>query len=333
MKFPALLVSDLHLTAAPADDYRWALFPWLRHQIAAHKVRTLFIGGDITDAKDYHSAALTNRTARALIDVAGCVERVVILRGNHDYLRDNHTFFEFLNLWPNIQYIIKPEDLSATGESILMLPYSRNPASDWHGLPLADYHYLFMHQTLAGSVSSNGQKMEGDLMPELHKVGKIWSGDIHVPQVIGPVEYIGSPYPVHFGDSFRGRAVLLGSDGKPTTLRFPTIRRMSLKIDTMEAIVAKKLAKGDQVKIELSMPASEAHEWKAIRREITDYVATTGAELHGLSLVIKQNRKAVERGAPPSPVRRTPAAVVQAYVEAEELGADALQIGLELIEK
>ena len=331
MKFPALLVSDLHLTANPADEYRWALFPWLRHQLAIHKCRTLFIGGDVTDAKDYHSAELTNRVARAMIDMAGCVESVLINRGNHDYLREGHTFFEFLNLWPNIKYFTKPTDLSAEGESVLMLPYSKNPAADWRDLPLSDYHYLFMHQTLRGSVSSNGQKMEGDLLPELHKAGKIWSGDIHVPQVIGPVEYIGSPYPVHFGDAFRPRAVLLGIDGKPTTLRFPSIRRMAMKVDNLDAIVAAKLSAKDQVKIELRMAAAEAHEWKAIRREITDYVAGTGAELHGLSLTIKADRKRVDSATRPT-VRRTPESVVLAYVEAEELGADALQTGLELIE-
>ena len=331
MKFPALLVSDLHLTANPADEYRWALFPWLRHQLAQHQCKTLFIGGDITDAKDYHSAQLTNRVARELIAIKQHVESVLILRGNHDFLQDGHTFFEFLNLWPGITYMTKPSDLSAEGESVLMLPYSKNPASDWAGLPLADYQYLFMHQTLAGSISSNGTKMEGDLIPELYKVGKIWSGDIHVPQTIGPVEYIGSPYPVHFGDAFRPRAVLLDEAGKPTTLRFQTIRRLSLKVASLDDIKALRLSPKDQIKVELQLAAAEAHEWKALRREISDYVTSTGAELHGLGMSIKANRKRVDTNRA-SIQQRTPSATVLAYVEAEDLGANALQVGLELIE-
>jgi len=331
VKFPALLVSDLHLTANPADEYRWALFPWLWHQLVINKCRTLFIGGDITDAKDYHGAELVNRLTRAMVQTASHVEQIIINRGNHDYLREGHTFFEFLNLWPNIRYFTKPADLSAEGESVLLLPYSKNPAQDWAALSLADYQYLFMHQTLAGSVSSNGQRMEGDLMPELHRVGKIWSGDIHVPQVIGPVEYIGSPYPVHFGDSFRGRAVLLDADGKPSNLRFPSIRRMALKVDSLDAIVAQRLSAKDQVKIELTMTAAEAHEWKAIKRAIIEHVASTGAELHGLSLAIKADRKRVD-AVKHGQAARTPRGTVLAYVEAEDLGANALQVGLELLE-
>ena len=303
MKLPALLVSDLHLTDTPADEYRWALFPWLINPCAMHKVHTLIVGGDLTDAKDYHSAQLTNRVVRSMLMVAQHVTKMIVLRGNHDYLRDGHTFFEFLNLWPNITFVTRPMDTSAEGEHAVFLPYSKNPVLDWGDVSTPGYHWAFMHQTVKGARSSNGEAMEGTNVPDLSGIGKVYSGDIHVPQTTGCVEYIGSPYPVYFGDAFRGRAVLLKEDGKAQSLRMPTIRRMSIKATSLDDIEAQRLKAGDQVKIELRLPAALAHEWKAQRREV---------------VALKEH---------------TPSEMVVQYVEQESLGADALQVGLEVLDE
>lgn len=47
----AIMISDLHLTDSPRDEYRWGLFPWLREQIKVYKIEHLLILGDITDRK------------------------------------------------------------------------------------------------------------------------------------------------------------------------------------------------------------------------------------------------------------------------------------------
>ena len=56
-----LLLADLHLTTTSRDEYRWKLFPWLYEAIIKNTVKYLFILGDLTESKNYHSAQLVNR--------------------------------------------------------------------------------------------------------------------------------------------------------------------------------------------------------------------------------------------------------------------------------
>ncbi|HWY34909.1 MAG TPA: hypothetical protein VNX68_09695, partial [Nitrosopumilaceae archaeon] len=65
-----LITSDLHLTDKDRDEYRWGLFPWLKQQIISYKPTTLLFLGDTTDAKDRHSAKLTNRIVDCFTDLA-----------------------------------------------------------------------------------------------------------------------------------------------------------------------------------------------------------------------------------------------------------------------
>ena len=296
----------------------------------------MVIAGDLTDAKDYHSAQLVRRVVDNILLVRrslGNGGRVEILMGNHDYLKRGHAFFAFLSQFEGVRFITEPcDDGLLEGPLALFLPHTKTPVADWSGMDLSHYSYVFMHQTAPGSVASNGQKMDGETLPSL-KGPKVYSGDIHVPQAIGDIEYIGSPYHVHFGDRFKPRAVFIDRRGRPDDMHFETISRMTLKVDSLRALKRQQLRAGDQIKLRVQLSASEKHEWLRIKREAIEWLKQQQVELHDIELLVERSTRRLIAGTRPAPVLgpvdETDA--VLRHVTAEGLGADALEMGLELL--
>ena len=141
MRFPFLITSDLHLTANYRDEYRWGLFPWLAEQCQKYSVKTLLILGDLTDAKDLHPAVLVNRIATELDTLSLWVDEIIILMGNHDWLKENEPFFSFLSMHPKIRFVSEP---TVVGEA-LFLPYSNDPIKSWKNINFNKHPFVFMH--------------------------------------------------------------------------------------------------------------------------------------------------------------------------------------------
>lgn len=259
------------------------------------------------------------------------VPRIVILMGNHDLLKTGNMYFEFLNALPGVEVITKPTEDAERSHLAMFFPYSKHPAADWKGFDLSHYEYAFMHQTVKGSIASNGQAMDGEQLPPLD-AGKVWSGDIHVPQCIGAVEYVGSPYHVHFGDSFTPRCVALDRDGRNFDLRFDTTRRVTLDVVGEEGTQElARLKPGDQVKVRVHLNESEKHEWREFRRVYTDACVQFGLELRGLELKVERKRERISTVARER-VLRNPRDAVYRFIEADDLGGSLLDVGLEIME-
>lgn len=330
MKLPAILVADLHLTANPDDEYRWGLFPWLCNELDLERAETLVILGDLTDAKDYHPAQLVNRVVKAIDSLRAHVPRIVILRGNHDFLKDGHVFFEFLSALPGVEVITQPTEDAEQSKLTMFLPYTKTPATDWKGWDFSHYDYLFLHQTIKGARASNGQQMDGEDLPPLNAT-KVFSGDIHVPQRCGAVEYVGSPYHVHFGDAFKPRCVALDRAGAQFDLVFPSIKRLTLDVRGVRELRVISLGRADQVKIRVHLSEAEKHEWRSIRDEAVTIVETAGANLKSIELVVEKTRERVRVG---QPAAKTidPARILYDFVDADDLGGELLDAGLECLE-
>lgn len=334
MRLPALLVADPHFTANVKDEYRWGLFAWMRAQIKERGVKSVAFLGDLTDAKDFHPSALVNRLAAEMRELSSPGHlRTYMIPGNHEWLKQGEEFWRFLQYMNDrIAYFTRPSDdpWPGHGPTVHFLPFTKNPAKDWSGLDFSHYDFLFMHQTLKGARASNGDLMEGEDLPDLSAAAKVYSGDIHVPQIIGPVEYVGSPYHVHFGDSFEPRCVLLHEKGA-LDLHFPTISRVTLTVHSRRELERKEIYKGDQVKLRVELEEADKFAWKSLRRDCISILHGKGAEVHGVELVVRKQRRRLEEG----PARRAgsrPEDEVLRYVQAEELGAEAFDAGLEVIE-
>jgi hypothetical protein len=285
----SLLISDLHLTADARDEYRWRLFDWLTKTIGAHNIRRLFILGDLTDRKDFHSARLVNRLVDAL---AKLDTDIWVLRGNHDGTDPDCPYFGFLRKLPRMSYIDTPYARAFEGPLIQLLPHTRNPLKAWEHVELHKADVIFMHATVRGALAENGQALDGippGILRPAHRA-KIYAGDIHVPQRIGNLTYVGAPYPVRFGDKFQGRAILLDMEGKaaPQFLPIPSIQRLSVTVDAMgvplDVGLTKKLRPGDQVKIKVRLAPSEFGGWQQVRDDMVALCRALELDLCGIEL-------------------------------------------------
>jgi len=307
------------------------VFPWLVDTSRSEDVKSIVISGDVLDAKDYHSATLVNRVTDCLVRLRDTVEHVYVLMGNHDYLIGDQPYLRFLNHIPGISYIWKPqEDHDVDGPPTFFLPHTKHPARDWAGMDFSHYQYLFMHQTLKGAIASSGTAMEGEEVPELN-AHKVFSGDIHVPQLCGPLEYIGSPYHVHFGDKYEPRIILLDRRGRQEDLEFATIARMTLTVESLRELKRLKLRAKDQVKLRMKLTREEHFDWQRIRREATGWLADQGVVVAGVELIAATERRRIKSLDVAARSVNSGDAVLR-YVEHQELGADALDIGYQIVE-
>lgn len=279
---PILGAADLHLTDKPRDRHRLGILRWLGETASQHGCDSVVLFGDVTDAKDRHSAAFVNWLCNEMFDLGEIVE-TIWLRGNHDGLDPQWPFFKFLDRADrNVSYVYEPRIL----RKIMWLPSTRDWQVDWAPwLPrLEEVDRVFAHVTFAGCLVENGTRMDVGVPPVVFKdfKGKVWSGDIHVPQRISTnIEYIGAPYRIRFGDSFTPRCVLLNDDGTVTNLRYPCPLKSLVTVRKLDDLSRYMLHKDDQVKIRVLLPRAEYDDWPALRTKLQQHAQAKGWDLCG----------------------------------------------------
>jgi len=285
-----LLISDLHLTDNEADKYRWQIFPWAAEYFRNTKDKNLIILGDLTDAKDHHSATLVNGIVSSLLNLRDLGMEIFILKGNHDYIDPDLPYFGFLNGYEYINYITRPKNFLIQGLVCQFLPHTRDPREDWKKQKAPHAALTFMHQSVIGSVTSNGYEMTEGLPPSYFKrfPGQVFSGDIHVPQVIGPVTYVGAPYSVRFNDNFRGRAIeispsMVSGDDIMCQAWYPEIPgRCTLDINSVDAIDAPE---GYQVKVRVHI--ADYGDWPTFMNDVIAKCKLDHLDLRSVQLVVE----------------------------------------------
>jgi hypothetical protein len=338
----ALLISDLHLTALPRDEYRWKLFDWLVSTIPQHHVADLIILGDLTEAKDFHSARLVNRIVDNLLRVFRCnngLFKIHVLRGNHDGTDPGCAYFRFLGQYPAIEFIETPfETQLGKDETVLYLPHSRNPVEDWKAVSMNRADLILMHATVKGSVAENGIVLDGT-PPEVLRLARrgvpIFSGDVHVPQTVGRVQYVGAPYPIRFGDTFKGRAVLLDSERKATSLPIPSIQRRMITAGaagvSLSTLKTLKLGEGDQIKVRVRLTRAEYGDWGKAKKNTLASCEAAGVECHGLELERPEELPLPEQKR--MIIRRAPADILSDYCSMNKVPKHIAEVGQTFIQE
>jgi DNA repair exonuclease SbcCD nuclease subunit len=294
-----IITSDLHLTHKPEDEYRWGLFPWLEKQVVKHKVDAICILGDLTDAKDRHSSELVNKIMDHLYLLGQACSKVIILAGNHDFIHAENPFFEMSQYLEGVSYIKKKQIVALQTGILLAVPFHRKGIQDLQ-FTKAEWTspLLLTHQTFSGAVASNGMKMKGESQEIFAKYkGDIISGDIHVPQDLNRVTYVGAPYRIRFNDTFKPRVLLYNQDrGKVTfkNLYFKTLHRHTMTLRSPEELRAQQdLLEGDQVKVRLRLRKSQYSEWTSLVEETKNIGKELGVTIHGVELEKVQRRKVI----------------------------------------
>ncbi len=302
-----LFTADLHLTHHKRDEYRWGIFNWLKLRAEKRDADAIIIAGDVTDAKDNHSAALVNRACAEIATLAETAP-VYVLMGNHDYKVDpREAFFGFTRLFGGVQFIMVPTVAQIAGKNFYFLPHTRNAQTEWTPILKSDEFrsadFVVVHHALTGARGSNEHEVSGFDPKKFRKTKAIViAGDIHVPQVVDTVTYCGAPHPVHFGDTFQPRVLFFDGE-KLISLKRNTLRKCVLSVRNLEELEEKAdehlIEPGDQVRIFVKTPRSEFPSWEQRKREMIDYAAAHDWYLDGVEIEVESDEVAVradERG-------------------------------------
>lgn len=329
-----LVVSDLHLTDRAADDYRWALFPQLSGISTNRGLTELFVLGDLTEFKDYHSSVLVNRLISSLYALrrTSKINEIHILKGNHDGLDPDTPYFDFLRRLPWCFFYTRPELVDRGRFRYLFLPHTKDPDTDWKDVDWEAPTHIFFHGTVTGACSETGAKLSG-MSLDWFKGSRatILAGDIHQPQKIGPVEYVGAPYPIRYGDEFEPRALVLDWTKRPESVPLQAPRKVTLRVQASGEIVGPVLRKGDFVRVVLSLREAELGQFHDLKSIVSKTAKESGATLQKVQL-----EKIVEEepGQPAFKLKskaRSPEDELRAYCRSKSVPKDLVQLGLELL--
>jgi hypothetical protein len=322
-----LLTSDWHETDQPGDEYRWLAFDHVHKILDEFSVSSVFILGDLWDRKDRHSSILVNRMVSSLRKLS---DRVIveILQGNHDTPLRGPPYWSFLSHLDKrrVNYITEPTEI----DGMLFLPYSSDPIQDWASFNLGQYEALFLHATVSGAQSESGQILENPRFPPLPKDVPIYSGDVHVPQIVGGVTYIGAPHPIHFGDKFSPRMLLIDEDTcQPVqSIALQTIKKHQIVISNLGQLDEIKVRPGDQAQIKVEVTPSDVDRWPLIRAGVTEWARERNLMVSSLSSTMT-----ITRDQTPSANLGDPMSVFNNFVRKEGIN-DALRfVGEELLKE
>lgn len=331
-----LATADVHFSDNPRDEYRFKfLEEWLPQAVEEHDVRRVLILGDICEAKDAHRAPLVNRIVDGLANIAETTN-VILLKGNHDYLSEDAPFFGFTRHLPRVRWISEPTDLKLRGLGrCLFLPHTNNYKRDWGDFAFNEYDWIFCHQTFDGAVNENGRSLEGVPRSVFPSGARVVSGDIHVPQKLGPVTYTGSPYTVDFGDDYEGRLLLLDHD-KVNSIPFEGPQKRLIVVggkDTLKALDQESnvINKGDTIEVRITLNSSQAAERTQIRRAVREWGEHKGFNVHTVRPIIDKRVRSTRVSKPPK--QRDDGELIRAYVKKHGLDKTTLNVGMKLMEE
>lgn len=336
-----ILTADWHLTDAPLDEYRWGVFAQVEKLAARYPDAEVFMLGDLCDRKDRHAASLVNRVVRSFIGLGDALSEsgdprgIHILPGNHDMPVRGRSFWSFLSELQPVAFYDDPYEF-APGH--MLLPWTANPREAWRDFDLGRMRSVFMHQPQDGAVGENGQKLSIATSYLFSRRTKVYSGDIHTPQQVGPVTYVGAPHAIKFGDDYQPRMLVLNPDFsicEAVAIRSPQkviLRaRNTGELETQAEELA--LTNNDMVRIRYALALEQAAEWDRLKecvlawgndRKLT--IVSVEAEVVGAAQTRASQTIAGDH-------YMTPSAVLEAFSDAQQLDPATRQAGQMLLER
>jgi len=328
-----LLTTDWHLTDSPQDEYRWAIFDRVAEELRARPTDTLFFLGDLADKKDKHSSVLVNRMTSCWAKLLESFPdlSVYALMGNHDMPLHGPPFWAFLEQM-GIGVITSPAEITP---ELIALPYTENPRETWKSLRLSQYKAAFIHQTVSGAVVESGVTMQNDRMVLFPRGLKVYSGDIHVPQVVGVVTYVGAPHPIDFNDSYACRMLRLAPDFTIAgEIRVNSIKKVVLEASSIEELDAYSedewLREGDQVRIKLHLDLASIDEWPALQERAAAWARGQKVALASVEITTTEVRGSTG-GDRQEAAATSPKETLRLFAEAENIQGDLYEYGDRLL--
>lgn len=323
-----LVTSDWQLDDNPKNLYRWNFVSGaLPELIRKYKPYQLLMLGDITEAKDNHSASLVNDIVDLFQDLSRMCQ-VIILQGNHDFQHKGFPFFRFLGHNENISWISVP----SKEDNCLFLPHSRDHKTDWKGVKMAGHDYIFAHNIFTGA-TGNGQALSGIPTSIFPDDACVISGDVHEPQSFDVVTYVGAPYTCDFGDSYSPRVLLLDEMNiKSIKLGGPQKRIIEVsfnpKID--DWVFHGTYDEKDIVKFNVNISREHIASWDKIRSWVEKWGKKNNIIVHSIHPIVSY--VAGERSSAVQGSKKTDVEYLDAFAARMGLDESTLRIGREMLE-
>lgn len=322
-----LVTGDLHWNDRARDEYRHKYVDTMVSIIKRENVEAFFILGDLTDEKDRHTADLVTKVFDHIYLLASHCH-VVILRGNHDYLSPSTPFFGCLARLDGVTWINEPTVLTLDDE-YLFLPHTHRYQDDWAQHHLKDYRLIFTHNTFAGAKVESGQVLDGIPRSVFSTKQRVISGDIHVPQKLGPIEYVGSPYPIDFGDSPHRHMMLINKDVH-SYIEYDGPRKIVLDIDMNWDFDLSDFRVGDIVKFCVYLKPDESY------TQFQQYKEVLYLNLQDSGLIVHMVQPIMDTIGPVrrrQMQKRSDTQVMQDFAIASGIKESTLKTGLRLMRK
>ena len=248
-----IVTADLHLKLGRINEYRFSIFDFLRGQ---NEQSTIVILGDLVDDKDRHPNELVNRVIGGLIELADNTDTIIFLAGNHDYHNNINNIIGGFLKYDSSGIIVVREPMVIDG-SLYVPNMSKKEFETYIGGitrsgKINNYKNVFMHQPFIGAFHGH-YKLTGGIDPKILDGCRVpvYSGDIHAPQKIGPVEYVGAPYHINFGDKYRPRILHIDEKtNKAKTIPTDFPKKELLEIEEKD-IWSLEPNKNDQYKVRI----------------------------------------------------------------------------------
>jgi DNA repair exonuclease SbcCD nuclease subunit len=227
--------------------------------------------GDVFELKDRVPNHMLSELAAWIADLEDLDIVVVFLLGNHDRNLLNWSTVEMFNL--NFDIIDRPGiyRIGLDRETrIYFIPFQR----DWEDFESAwkkahetkEVNVIAFHQAVPGGMADNGWIKPGSFDPEYRDDILYLSGDLHVPQKVGKIQYLGSPYSTEFGVNNENYFIWLWDRNKneiqSLRLNYPQFRDFpAWRVREKDYGNCKSFVKGNYIRI---VGEERAESWAAV---------------------------------------------------------------------
>jgi hypothetical protein len=144
---------------------------------------------------------------------------------------------------------------------------------------VGSYDVIACHQTFTGS-KVGSQVLQGTSPDRLSvaNVGtaRVFSGDIHHPQRVGNVQYIGAPYQINFGDNYTGRVLYIGKGTTEVIENIEAPRKHLVTITSADIETStwkKDIYSGDFVRVSLRVNESEVLDVDKLKARVRSHLS------------------------------------------------------------
>ncbi len=332
-----LVFSDPHWNDNIRDSYRHD-FVRVFHAIAKERAPDLVLClGDLCEVKDKHSAWLVNKVVGHIHGLSRLCP-MGILMGNHDYLMPGNPFYGFLGRLENVTWVgVAADSQTLMSGSLprdfraLFLPHTRDWKRDWAKINLSGHDWIFAHQTFNGADTGFGRKLEGIPLGALPPDASVVSGDVHPPQQLGQVTYVGAPYLINFGDDYSPRVLLL--DGKhKISIPCPGPQKRLVEISRLSELNKfNGLAEGDILKVRVQLLPKDKDKWNEIRDKVYKWGEAHGFQIHIVQPVFQGAQKAAT--GPTQPTSKDDKDLLAQFAQRHGIEGSMMRTGLWLMER